>query len=98
MASSRSVLRIAQSIKTRSTSSTLRQFHSCRQLLDENKPGKDQDPVSFRLSMYQSTFDRVQREKAEEGRIAALRAAENASIWPRVLGLTFGRLSNGCTA
>lgn len=98
MASSKSVMRIAQAARTRSTATattTSRTFHSCRRHLDENKPDKperDQDPVSFRLSMYQSTFDRVQREKAEEARISTLRAAKNRSNVPLTLGLILGTL------
>ena len=99
MASSKSVMRIVQSARTRAaiaaTTTRSRTFHSCRRQLDENKPDKperDQDPVSFRLSMYQSTFDRVQREKAEEARISTLRAAKNRSNVPLTLGLILGTL------
>lgn len=56
-----------------------RGFHASRGCLDTQKPeppsgpSKDQDPVSFRLSLYQSTFDRIQREKADNERFAKIR-------------------------
>lgn len=84
MASTKSVFRLAQAT-IRPTESVLhrgflqstlsRTFHSSRRLLDEKKPGKDEDPVSFRLSLYQSTFDRIQRERADSDRFAKIRRA-----------------------
>jgi len=55
-----------------------RKFHSSRWLLDEKKPNKDEDPVSFRLSLYQSTFDRIQRERADSDRFARIRRATDS--------------------
>lgn len=54
-----------------------RPFHTSPALLDTSKPSKDQDPVSFRLSLYQSTFDRIQRERADNERFAELRASQD---------------------
>ncbi len=50
-----------------------RGFHASRFQLEEKKPSKEQDPVSFRLSLYQSTFDRIQRERADSEHFAQLR-------------------------
>lgn len=50
-----------------------RNFHTTRWCLDEKKPSKEEDPVSFRLSLYQSTFDRIQRERADSDRFATIR-------------------------
>lgn len=69
-----------------------RDFSSGTGLLDENKspkPSKEEDPVSFRLSLYQSTFDRVQREKAESDRMAKIRGA-NDKDW---IGKYFGTIA-----
>lgn len=60
-----------------------REFHASKAYLDVKKPeppSKDQDPVSFRLSLYQSTFDRIQREKADNERFAKIRR-ENDRDW-----------------
>lgn len=61
-----------------------RNFHASRWALDEKKPSKEEDPVNFRLSLYQSTFDRIQREKADSDRFAKLRR-ESDRDW---LGVT----------
>lgn len=85
MASARSLMRLAQAA-TRPTEAVLhraapqpamlsRPFHTSRWCLDEKKPSKDEDPVSFRLSLYQSTFDRIQRERADSDRFASIRRA-----------------------
>lgn len=85
MASSKCVFRLAQTT-IRPSESVLyrgllqpavvsRNFHTSRRCLDEKKPNKDEDPVSFRLSLYQSTFDRIQRERADSDRFAAIRDA-----------------------
>lgn len=50
-----------------------RTFHSSAWLAEDKKPSKDDDPVNFRLSLYQSTFDRIQRERADNERFAKLR-------------------------
>lgn len=51
-----------------------RNFHASTWLKDEKKPSKDEDPVNFRLGLYQSTFDRIQRERADNERFARLRS------------------------
>lgn len=51
-----------------------RSFHASTYLKDEQKPSKDEDPVNFRLGLYQSTFDRIQRERADNERFARIRA------------------------
>lgn len=61
-----------------------RGFHASTWLRDEKKPSKEEDPVNFRLGLYQSTFDRIQRERADNERFARLRARNDTDK----LGLT----------
>lgn len=60
-------------IKSLQQSVAQRGFHTSTWLKEEKKPSKEEDPVNFRLSLYQSTFDRIQREKADQERFAKLR-------------------------
>ena len=92
MTGSKAVLRLAR-VAPRPTSSSVlprallqpavlaRPFHESGCQLDENKkpptPSKEEDPVNFRLSLYQSTFDRIQRERADNERFSKIRKAND---------------------
>lgn len=89
-------LRPAESVLNRGLTQPLiqsRSFHATRLLRDEKKPSKEEDPVNFRLSLYQSTFDRIQREKADSDRFAQIRK-DNSRDWiGRSIGLVLTALA-----
>ncbi|KAL8718664.1 MAG: hypothetical protein Q9225_004230 [Loekoesia sp. 1 TL-2023] len=64
-----------------------RTFHLSRVLADEERPQKP-----FRAQLYESTYERVQRERAEQERFANLRAEEGGR-GGRAISLTFVILS-----
>lgn len=106
MTSSKGLFRLAQSAVGRTKLAqpkvfvqpaiAARLFHTSPWSLEEKKPAspsKDEDPVSFRLSMYQSTFDRIQREKADSDRFAKLRRTQDRS-W---IGTTVSLILRMCS-
>ena len=101
MANSKSLFRLAQAT-IRPSESVLyrglvqpavlsRPFHTSGWWLDEKKPEKEEDPVSFRLSLYQSTFDRIQRERVENERFAKLRQANDRDYLGATVEMVFSK-------
>ena len=72
-------------------------FHTNKQLWAEKKDDKPEDdsPSSIRGQLYASTYQRLQKERADEDRFVKARAERRSGTWQRTISTSIGLIAVG---